>query len=60
MSETFEIDHEDGGGFVDLHLLLSAHMFFAFIAIPLVVLVQNLRFTELVEAIFNINIKSRL
>ena len=53
MSEAFETDHEDGGGFVDLHLLLGTHMLFAFAAIPLVQLIQNLRLAELVETIFN-------
>jgi hypothetical protein len=53
MSEAFEVNHEDGRGFINLHLLLGAHVLFAFVAVPLVVLIQNFRLAELVETFFN-------
>jgi hypothetical protein len=60
MSEALEVDHEDGGGFVNLHLFLGTHMLFAFVAVPLVVLIQNFRLTELIETVFDGNIRLRL
>jgi hypothetical protein len=60
VSEAFEIDYENGGGFVHLHLLFGTHMLFAFAAVPLVVLIQNLRLAELVETVFNADIRSQL
>jgi hypothetical protein len=58
MSEAFEIYHEDWRRFVDLHLLFGTDMLFAFVAIPFIMLIQNLRLAKFIETIFNAHIRS--
>lgn len=48
-----EVDNEDGRGFVNFELLFGSDVLLALVAIPHVVLVQNLCFLELVEAVLN-------
>jgi len=56
MSEPLQVNNENWRSPVDLKNLGSLNMFFTLVAIPLVLLIKDLRFLKLVEAIINCDI----